>query len=23
MPHRKFHKLINRGLFGVYLSDEK
>ncbi len=23
LPHRKFHKLINRGLLGVYLSDEK
>ncbi|MFB6467598.1 tetraprenyl-beta-curcumene synthase family protein [Cytobacillus sp. Hz8] len=23
LPHRKFHKLINRGLIGVYLSDEK
>ncbi|MDP4163032.1 MAG: tetraprenyl-beta-curcumene synthase family protein [Bacillota bacterium] len=23
LPHKKFHKLINRGLLGVYLSDEK
>jgi tetraprenyl-beta-curcumene synthase len=23
LPHQKFHKLINRGLLGVYLSDEK
>lgn len=23
LPHRKFHLLINRGLLGVYLSDEK
>lgn len=23
LPHRKFHQLINRGLLGVYLSDEK
>ncbi|SEM40370.1 tetraprenyl-beta-curcumene synthase [Mesobacillus persicus] len=23
LPHRNFHKLINRGLLGVYLSDEK
>ncbi|WP_280632256.1 tetraprenyl-beta-curcumene synthase family protein [Jeotgalibacillus proteolyticus] len=23
LPHRQFHKLINRGLLGVYLSDEK
>jgi tetraprenyl-beta-curcumene synthase len=23
LPHQRFHKLINRGLLGVYLSDEK
>jgi tetraprenyl-beta-curcumene synthase len=23
LPHKKFHQLINRGLLGVYLSDEK
>lgn len=23
LPHRKFHQLINRGLLGIYLSDEK
>jgi tetraprenyl-beta-curcumene synthase len=23
LPHRRFHQLINRGLLGVYLSDEK
>jgi tetraprenyl-beta-curcumene synthase len=23
LPHRKFHQLINRGLIGLYLSDEK
>ncbi|TFD98161.1 tetraprenyl-beta-curcumene synthase family protein [Jeotgalibacillus sp. R-1-5s-1] len=23
LPHSRFHKLINRGLLGVYLSDEK
>ncbi|RLQ97867.1 tetraprenyl-beta-curcumene synthase family protein [Falsibacillus albus] len=23
LPHQKFHKLINRGLLGVYLSDDK
>lgn len=23
LPHSKFHQMINRGLFGVYLSDEK
>lgn len=23
MPHQKFHKLIHRGLLGLYLSDEK
>lgn len=23
LPHKQFHKLINRGLLGVYLSDEK
>jgi tetraprenyl-beta-curcumene synthase len=23
LPHRKFHQLINRGLIGIYLSDEK
>ncbi|MFD2446505.1 tetraprenyl-beta-curcumene synthase family protein [Bacillus sp. CGMCC 1.16607] len=23
IPHRKFHQLINRGLIGIYLSDEK
>ncbi|PLR98221.1 tetraprenyl-beta-curcumene synthase family protein [Bacillus sp. T33-2] len=23
LPHRKFHRLINRGLLGVYLSDAK
>ncbi|MEI5908793.1 tetraprenyl-beta-curcumene synthase family protein [Bacillus spongiae] len=23
LPHRQFHRLINRGLLGVYLSDEK
>lgn len=23
LPHRKFHQLINRGLVGLYLSDEK
>ncbi|WP_335871341.1 tetraprenyl-beta-curcumene synthase family protein [Bacillus sp. 2205SS5-2] len=23
LPHREFHRLINRGLLGVYLSDEK
>lgn len=23
LPHQNFHKLINRGLLGVYLSDEK
>lgn len=23
LPHQKFHMLINRGLLGVYLSDEK
>ncbi|MFT8319798.1 MAG: tetraprenyl-beta-curcumene synthase family protein [Bacillus sp. (in: firmicutes)] len=23
LPHQQFHKLINRGLLGVYLSDEK
>jgi len=23
LPHKNFHKLINRGLLGVYLSDEK
>lgn len=23
LPHKRFHKLINRGLLGVYLSDEK
>jgi tetraprenyl-beta-curcumene synthase len=23
LPHQKFHQLINRGLLGVYLSDEK
>lgn len=23
LPHQEFHKLINRGLLGVYLSDEK
>ena len=23
LPHKKFHQLINRGLLGIYLSDEK
>jgi tetraprenyl-beta-curcumene synthase len=23
LPHKRFHQLINRGLLGVYLSDEK
>lgn len=23
LPHRRFHQLINRGLLGIYLSDEK
>jgi tetraprenyl-beta-curcumene synthase len=23
IPHQKFHQLINRGLIGIYLSDEK
>lgn len=23
IPHEKFHRLINRGLLGIYLSDEK
>jgi tetraprenyl-beta-curcumene synthase len=23
IPHRKFHQLINRGLIGIYLSDDK
>ncbi|WP_442595611.1 tetraprenyl-beta-curcumene synthase family protein [Neobacillus sp. D3-1R] len=23
VPHQKFHQLINRGLIGIYLSDEK
>ncbi|WP_071393783.1 tetraprenyl-beta-curcumene synthase family protein [Bacillus tuaregi] len=23
LPHRRFHRLINRGLLGLYLSDEK
>ncbi|MBT2754377.1 tetraprenyl-beta-curcumene synthase family protein [Mesobacillus foraminis] len=23
LPHQRFHRLINRGLLGVYLSDEK
>lgn len=23
LPHRRFHQLINRGLIGIYLSDEK
>lgn len=23
LPHKHFHKLINRGLLGIYLSDEK
>ncbi len=23
LPHKNFHKLINRGLLGIYLSDEK
>lgn len=23
LPHKSFHKMINRGLLGVYLSDEK
>lgn len=23
LPHQKFHQLINRGLLGIYLSDEK
>lgn len=23
LPHQKFHRLINRGLLGIYLSDEK
>ncbi|UII57980.1 tetraprenyl-beta-curcumene synthase family protein [Cytobacillus spongiae] len=23
LPHKQFHKLINRGLVGIYLSDEK
>lgn len=23
LPHKKFHQLINRGLLGLYLSDEK
>jgi len=23
LPHKKFHQLINRGLLGVYLSDDK
>ncbi|MBM7649711.1 tetraprenyl-beta-curcumene synthase [Bacillus ectoiniformans] len=23
LPHSRFHKLVNRGLLGVYLSDEK
>lgn len=23
LPHRQFHRLINRGLLGIYLSDEK
>lgn len=23
LPHRRFHQLINRGLLGVYLSDQK
>lgn len=23
LPHKKFHQLINRGLLGVYLSDQK
>lgn len=23
LPHKRFHKLINRGLLGIYLSDEK
>jgi tetraprenyl-beta-curcumene synthase len=23
LPHKKFHRLINRGLLGIYLSDEK
>ena len=23
LPHKRFHQLINRGLLGLYLSDEK
>ena len=23
LPHKRFHQLINRGLFGIYLSDDK
>src|SRR5690606_37855166 len=23
LPHKRFHQLINRGLLGIYLSDEK
>ena len=23
LPHKQFHRLINRGLLGIYLSDEK